>query len=385
MSEGLFGKIFGKGKNKESGSVGGEVVEAVAARAVGELGKAMTLKFKDVRALSETEDKNKISIEDNMLYNLINQCTDGELDKKIQGTKKAVGEISTLTIPKDTLLKFREVMKDQDLTKALQMSGSVAQIASLGVLIVAVGMLKKTNDQLGDVSNSVSRIADYQETEYDATAGRVLTQIKRITKFQSESLRDRDVRNNELRTLRDQEDKCIDLLLQANSMIKKDMAKEQKSFKNYVDNTADIEKWCQYQQLLIRLLKQISELTYSFNLGAVSRENSYQNYEENLRPIVKVRKELRDWHLKNMGYYSVDLKEKKYRRAGSVFDAAKRIPLGALANKISENTISDDMIGFIENQTQENNQDPKAASVNQFEEDVKIVVEDGKLYYVSKI
>lgn len=383
MGEGLFGKIFGKGKNKESGSVGAEVVEAVAARAVGDLGKAMTLKFKNGGSLSEVENDNKICIDDNLIYNLINQCTDGELDKKIKGTKKTVGEISTLTIPKDTLLKFREVLKNEDLAKALQMTGSVSQVASLGVLVVAAGMLKKANVELDEINQSVSEISNFQNSQYKGKVAGLMDDIQGVTEFQMETMRNKDERNRELMNLRNQENNCAELLNQADSAIQEIISSEHKSFKNYVDNTANIEKWYNYQNILILLLKQISELKLTFSLGVISQEKSFGKYEKNLPRIIEVRKELRDWHLKNMGYYSVDLKEKKYQRVGSVFDAAKRIPIGALANKISENTISDDMIKNIEKQTNDNYDNLVAASGNQFEEDVKMVVEDGKLYYVS--
>lgn len=383
MGEGLFGKIFGKGKKTESLSVGGAVVESVGTLAVGELGKAMTLKFKNVRSLSDVENDNKICIEDNLIYNLINQCTDGELDKKIQESKKTIGEISTLSISKDTLLKFRDVLKNDDLAKALQMSGSVAQIASLGVLVVAAGMLKHANDQLGELNASVSRISGFQNNQYEGTVKRLVGEIQRVTKFQSEALKDKDHRNRELINLKAQENKCVDLLVQADSAIKDEMKKDRKFFKSYVDYTTNIEKWYQYQQILITLLRQISELTLTLNLGVVSRENSYSNYNINYPEVIAVRKELRDWHIKNMDHYNVDLKEKKHMRAKGVFDAAKRIPIGALANKISEDTISDDMVKYIENQIKENYDDLAATSGNQFEEDVKIVVEDGKLYYVQ--
>ena len=381
MGEGLFGKIFGKGKKTESPSVGGAVVESVGTLAVGELGKAMTLKFKNAESLSENE--NKICIEDNMIYNLINQCTDGELDKRLKDTKNALGVTSSLTISKDTLLKFREVLKNEDLAKALQMSGSVAQVASLGVLVVAVGMLKKANDKLDDINQSVSRISDFQEAEYESKVSTLISFIQTTTQFQSETLKDKDLRNRKLSSIENQQITCVQLLKQANSSIKREMAKEQKSFKNYVENTTHIQKWCDYQQILARLLRQISELTFMLNLGVISRQFSYSEYNKILSEIGDERKELRDWHLKNMGYFSVDLKEKKYQRAGSVFDAAKRIPIGALARKISENTISDKMIGYIEDQMKENNNNQEAGSGNQFEEDVKMVVEDGKLYYVQ--
>lgn len=382
MGEGLFGKIFGKGKSTESGSVAGAVVGAVATRALsGELEKPMTLKFQKRGSLNENE--NKICIEDNLIYQLINQCTDGELDKKIQGTKKTLGEISTLTIPKDTLLKFRNLLKDEDFAKALQMSGSVAQVASLGVLVVAVGMLKHVNDQLGELNLEVSRISSFQESGYDGIVTRLIDETQRVTQFQTESLKNNDLRNRELDNLKRYETKCIDLLVQANSSIKTEMNQDRKFFKSYVDYTAHIEKWYQYQQILILLLGQISELTLTLNLGVTSWENCYFNYNKNLPRIIEVRKALRDWHMQNIGYYNVDLKEKKHKRTGGVFDAAKRIPIGALANKISEDTISDEMIGFIENQTKENYDELGAASGNQFEQDVKMVVEDGKLYYVQ--
>ena len=381
MGEGLFGKIFGKGKKTESPSVGGAVVESVGTLAVGELGKAMTLKFKNAESLSENE--NKICIEDNMIYNLINQCTDGELDKRLKDTKNALGVTSSLTISKDTLLKFREVLKNEDLAKALQMSGSVAQVASLGVLVVAVGMLKKANDKLDDINQSVSRISDFQEAEYESKVSTLISFIQTTTQFQSETLKDKELRNRKLSSIENQQITCVQLLKQANSSIKREMAKEQKSFKNYVENTTHIQKWCDYQQILARLLRQISELTFMLNLGVISRQFSYSEYNKILSEIGDERKELRDWHLKNMGYFSVDLKEKKYQRAGSVFDAAKRIPIGALASKISENTISDKMTGYIEDQMKENNNNQEAGSGNQFEEDVKMVVEDGKLYYVQ--
>lgn len=380
MSDGLLGKFFGKGKNTESGSGKGDD----GALAMGVLGKAMDLKFKDGKTLNDAENESKICIEDSLLYDLINKCTHGELDKKIKGAKNALGITSSLTISKDTLMKFREVLKNEDLAKALQMSGSVAQVASLGVLVVAVAMLKKANDQLGELNLSVSRISDFQDTQYEGTVKRLIGEIQRVTKFQTEVLKDKDYRNRELINLKTQENKCVDLLNQADSAIKKEMVKERKFFKSYVDYTAHIEKWYQYQQILILLLRQISELTFTLNLGVVSRDNSFSNYDLNLPEVISVRKELRDWHMKNIGYYNVDLKEKKHKRTGGVFDAAKRIPIGGLASKISEDTISDEVIGLIENQTKENYDELAAASGNQFEEDVKMVVEAGKLYYVAK-
>lgn len=383
MGEGLFGKIFGKGKNAESGSVGGAVVEAVSARALGGLEKPMALKFQKGGALSEAENENKIYIEDSLIYKLINQCTDGELDKKLQGTKNALGVTSSLTISKDTLLKFREVLKNEDLAKALQMSGSVAQVASLGALVVAIGMLKKANDQLGELNQSVSRISDFQASEYESKVTNLIDDIQKETTFQSEALKDSNKRNNVLLNLRNQENKCSELLNQAGVAMKKEMDKDRKSFKSYVDYTAHIEKWYQYQQILINVLRQISELTFTLNLGTESRENSYFHYNKNLPRIIDIRKALRDWHMQNIGFYNVDLKEKKHKRVGGVFDAAKRIPIGALASKISEDSISDEMIGLIEKQTKENYDELAAGTGNQFEEDVKMVVEDGKLYYVQ--
>lgn len=382
MGEGLFGKIFGKGKNTESGSATGAVAEAVATRALGgELEKPMTLKFQKGDSLSENE--NKICIEDNLIYQLINQCTDGELDKKIQGTKNALGITSSLTISKDTLLKFRDVLKDEDLAKALQMSGSVAQVASLGVLVVAVGMLKKANDQLGEMNISISRIASFQNAEYASKVNTLLSYVQTATEFQAETLKDKDLRNRKLNSFETQQITCVQLLNQANISITGEMNSDLKSFKNYVDTTAHIEKWYQYQQILIAVLRQISELILTCNLGVTSRDHCFAEYNKILPKTVDVRKALRDWHLTNMGYFSVDLKEKKYQRAGTVFDAAKRIPIGSIASKIRGNTISDDMIGFIETQTKENHDELAVGAVNQFEQDVKMVVEDGKLYYVT--
>lgn len=384
MGEGLFGKIFGKGKKTESNSVAGSVVEAVATRALGgELDKPMTLKFQKEGPLSEAENESKICIEDNLIYKLVNQCTGGELDKKLQGTKNAFGVTNSLTISKDTLLKIREVLKDDDLAKALQMSGSVAQVASLGVLVVAAGMLKKANDQLSEMNASVSRIAAFQIAEYASKVNTLLSYIQTETEFQSETLKHKDLRNCKLNSFETQQLTCVQLLNQANISITGAMDSDLKSFKNYVDITTNIEKWYQYQQILIVVLRQISELILTCNLGVTTKGHCYSEYNKILPKILEVRKVLRDWHLKNMGYFSVDLKEKKYQRTGTVFDAAKRIPIGNIVNKIRENTISDDMIGFIEHQTNENYDELAAASGNQFEQDVKLVVENGKLYCVT--
>lgn len=383
MGEGLFGKIFGKGKNVDTGAVVDAVAGAVGSRVLGDFAKPMTLHFNNGGNLNEAEKENKICIEDHFIYKIINEFTGGDLDKKIQGSKDALGVRGRLTISKDTLIKFREALKSEDLAKALQMSGSAAQVASLGVLVVAVVMLKKANDQLGELNTSVSMISDFQDSEYEGKVTGLMDDIQGVTEFQVETMRDKDERNRELMNLRNQENKCIELLNQADSAIRKDIVKEHKSFKNYVEYTADIEKWCQYQQILILLLRQISELKLAFSLGVTSKENNYSRYEKNLPRIIEVRKALRDWHLKNMGYYSVNLKEKRYQRAGAVFDAAKRIPIGTIANKIRENTIPDEMIGFIEKQTKENYDELTNTSVDLFGKDVKMVVENGKLYYVQ--
>ena len=375
--------LFGKNKKNEQKGAAGivqDLAQNVATGFTDDLKQAMVLKFED--KISNLDIANKIPLSDDTISSILNQCTNGELEKKIEAFKKGKGKICSLTISKDNMKKIRNLVKTEDLEKALNMSGSAAQIGTLAVLVVAVGLLYKINGKLSSLNQNISQISSFLDDEYKGKLQTSIKEVRRFTTFQSETIKDKDLRNRELINLKAIEKRCEDQINHANNAINTVMGNEKKFFSSYVNYTTQIEKWFNYQQLLLQLLQQISELTFTLNLGVISRENSYWNYNETVPDVENIRVEMRNWHKGNIEHYNVDLEKGIHIRSSKVHDVAKFIPINSIKDTITTEKLSAEMLDMITHQTKETNEDMLNASDNPFDKDVNLIVDEGELFFV---
>lgn len=378
--------FWGKKKKEQAGNLAAGNTpgnnDSVYAYLTDELKKTIKLKFNEVISLTEEEIKSKIQIDDNMIVSALNQFTSGDLQKRFDDFIKGKVKISSLTIPKEIVGKIQSLGQNVNLEKVLPLAGSVAQIATLALLVVTIGYLHAINGKLTKLSQSVTQIADFLETEYVGALQTSINEVRRFTSFQSETIQNTDVRNRELGNLKSIEKDCANKINQANASITKILGSERNYFTSYVNYTEQIEKWFNYQQILLVLLNQISELTFSLNLGAVSRENSHWNYNLASKEVLTIREKIQDWHKANIEHYNVDLEKGYHIKSSTFHDVAKRIPIDSIKNKLVREDIPDSMLKMIAHQTKENDEETNNMSDNPYEKDVKLIIDEGKLFYV---
>lgn len=90
--------------------------------------------------------------------------------------------------------------------------------AAMGVASMVVGQYYMTqiNAELGQISDGLSKIANFQDNEYRSRVFSLISHIKRIAEFQVEILENAELRLTKIAQLDSLEEECTQLLGQAN-------------------------------------------------------------------------------------------------------------------------------------------------------------------------
>lgn len=128
---------------------------------------------------------------------------------------------------------------------------------------------------------------------------------------------------------------------------------------------------------------KISDLSYALNLGAISRENSYALYLPYARQSEGALEKLMDWHKRNGEKFQISMDESRRKRQGveGFFMGA----LGVINDDFNYKKVSDRTVVLIEHQADGKVLTVPTANNDLFQEDVRLVAKDGKLYYLPKV
>ena len=90
--------------------------------------------------------------------------------------------------------------------------------AAMGVASMVVGQYYMTqiNAELGQISDGISKIADFQDNEYRSRVFSLVSHVKKIAEFQVEILENDELRLSKIAQLDSLEEECTQLLGQAN-------------------------------------------------------------------------------------------------------------------------------------------------------------------------
>ena len=125
---------------------------------------------------------------------------------------------------------------------------------------------------------------------------------------------------------------------------------------------------------------KISDLSYAMNLGAISRENSYALYLPYAKQSEGALEKLMDWHQGNATKLEINLDESRRKRQGveGFFMGA----LGVFNDDFNYKKVSNKTISLIEHQAEGKVLSVPNAGDDHFQEDVRLVAKEGKLYYL---
>ena len=90
--------------------------------------------------------------------------------------------------------------------------------AAMGIASMVVGQyyMAQINDRIDSITNSMDRIAGFQDNEYKSKVYALVAEIQKISTFQIETMENEELRTRELAHLKNLEHECAHLLGQAN-------------------------------------------------------------------------------------------------------------------------------------------------------------------------
>ena len=271
----------------------------------------------------------------------------------------------------------------------LSVDGTMEKIAQMNLANVAMGAasmvvgqyyMKQINTELLAVNNGISKLADFQDNEYKSKVLALSMQVKRIADYKTEIIENAELRKEEILRLQTMEKDCMELLAQANLTVEQLCSKEFASYDSYCDKVAEIAKWQQYQKALIELMYMIADLNYVLHLGAMLQDQAYVTYTSMYNQTSKMIERLHKWHTIHTKKFGVDVDRAVLERKG--LDALLHKPLGLIDEGLNYKKMSKNEVVNIRNQVNTQVENRLTATRDLFDEDVRVVFKDGKVFYL---
>lgn len=262
-------------------------------------------------------------------------------------------------------------------------AANIANVA-MGAAALVVGQYYMTqiNSELILLNDSISKIADFQMAEYKSRVLTLITQVRRASDFQVEIIEDINLRNEEIQRLQSVEATCMDLLNQANVTIADYCSKEGATFEQYEKMMDEVAVWQKYQLALTDILRMISDLNYTFHLGAMSKEQCYSAYTNLYDTTKKIINKLKRWHEVHQRKFSIDIDQARRARHG--LDAYIHKPLELFDEKYKYKDIGKKVAVNIRQQKRAQLNERTPDMRNRYNEDVCLIAQDGKIFYSTK-
>ena len=345
----------------------------------------------------EIKDKSKlIEIKDNKLLEHINQAIPGfvQIGNALNNIAQVNGMYKVI-IPKGAKLSesstmtgaFRGIFHGADGIKGhaniisdnsgLIMANSLTSVMAVASIVVGQYYMAKIDEKLSDINSKLSKISSFQNNEYKAKVLSLVSGVKVISDFKKEIFEKKELRESQIIKLDRLEEKCTELLGQANLTIIDDIKKEFYKYEEYENVLESIQNWCKYQNILIKTMYEISELRYTLNCGETEKEYYRSNLLNYSKYVDDTNKKLESWQDEHIKRFKIDIK--KSRRE-------KYFIRKLLRDDWKYEYIPEKIAKMIKFQKYENQKEGEKYlnSINEislYDKDVQLISDNGKIYY----
>lgn len=259
-----------------------------------------------------------------------------------------------------------------------------AAAAAMGVASMVVGQYYMTqiNAELSEISEGITKISDFQDNEYKSKVFALVAQIQKAAKFQVNILDNDELRISEIANLNNWEQECIQLLGQANLTIAGFSKKNDLDYDEYEKELGEAQNWFIYQKTLMEVMSKIAELKHTLHLGAVSREQCGALLPIYSKQVQDALNQLCSWHQVQVEKFKINVEESNRKRIG--FDSFIHTIPGWINEKNRYRSVSENTVKKIVDQTNRYDIPQKTDMIDLFQEDVKIIAKEGKIYYLPQ-
>ncbi|OUP09903.1 hypothetical protein [Anaeromassilibacillus sp. An200] len=253
--------------------------------------------------------------------------------------------------------------------------------ATMGVASIVVGQYYMTqiNAELGQISDGISKIADFQDNEYRSRVFSLVSHIKKIAEFQVEILENDELRLSKIAQLDSLEEECTKLLGQANLTLAGVTKKNDLDFATYEKELQEAQNWYIYQNTLLEMLHKISDLRFALHLGAVSRAQCTALLPTYTQQVEETQSRLTQWHQDTTKRLNVDTAEIRRKRKG--WDKAIHFIPGLINDDWNFCSISEKTAYMIDSQAS-GRAELHHDNSDFYLEDVQLISKGDKVYYL---
>lgn len=294
--------------------------------------------------------------------------------RAIAGAKRAI------TMGKDGIAEHANLfeVKPDSLGKVLNVGTSALNVASM---IVGQYYMQQVDTKIAAISICVKEISETLEIEYKSKVASLIESVYNASKYQIANISNEELREHEISNVQELRKDCQTLLNHAEEKLGLLIAEKYGEYKDYENAIKEIEKWRQYQAILIQLLYQINTLDFALYLGRKTKEHCFGSFEIHKDKEETLHNAIVAWHNEQCDLLKIDVNEAKRKQTGLLGLLEK--PIGLINKELLYKQIEKETVRLIKLQTSDLFQTDTSAS-NCFEEDVEIYIMDGKKYYLPK-
>ena len=254
--------------------------------------------------------------------------------------------------------------------------------AAMGVASMVVGQYYMTqiNAELGEISNGISKIADFQDNEFRSRVFSLVAHVKKIADFQVEILENDELRLSKIAQLDSLEEECTKLLGQVNLTLAGYAKKNDLDYETYEKELIEAQNWYMYQKALLDVLYKISDLRYTLHLGAVSREQCVALLPTYTKQVKDTQTMLTGWHDATVKRLEIDTEEIRRKRSG--FDGVVHFIPGLFNDDLKFKAIDKKTASMITEQASGRAFEHPQDMSDLYAEDVQLISKNGKVYYL---
>ena len=186
----------------------------------------------------------------------------------------------------------------------------------------------------------------------------------------------------EIVNLNNWEQKCIELLGQANLTIDEFSKKKDIDFAEYEKRLQEAHNWYMYQKILLEILYRTADLKHTLHLGSSTRQQCGALLPMYLNQVNDVVSRLKAWHQFQISKFGIDINANLRKRMG--FDGfIYKLP-SLINEELGLRPVSERTSDIIGTQTKAYEIPDNAENIDLFHEDIKIIGKEGKLYYLPE-
>lgn len=224
---------------------------------------------------------------------------------KIKGTDMVYG-----TQMKDGLFnKNTQFTRENTLVKTAGQNSLVNAGFATTSMIVGQYYMNEINNKLEELKGNIQNISDFLDSAYQSRLNKIISKMQEIIENKQEILNNDYSRNKRYDDVLRLEDTCVELLGQANELIKRNILNEDIDYKKYEKTIKEISKWFSRQQILQRLLLEIGNLRYALAYGNETSKLSHTQYNNYLLQTNTTNDALEKWHNSIANKLGIDTKE----------------------------------------------------------------------------